>query len=218
MARDSIDREVRRWEWVIERQFPGELPGLTVASGQGPMTLWREILKVPGSLSQLTASLRSFARRNASMNAHPLYVASSWKNSLYDDVRDNLEGEGYGICDWREVDPFSWSDVDLNWEAWGAAEYANAMSEMKVQRAAAKDLRLMYEAAACVLLLPCGRSAHLEAGWFVGQGKPLFILLEGETVVPELMYHLATGIAQNQTELIKMLRAHMPTVKHLKRR
>lgn len=40
----------------------------------------------------------------------------------------------------------------------------------------------------CVLVMPCGRSAHLEAGWFVGAGKPTLILLEnGE---PELMYRM----------------------------
>ena len=45
----------------------------------------------------------------------------------------------------------------------------------------------MKWADACVLVLPCGRSAHLEAGWFVGAGKPLHILqLDREE--PELMY------------------------------
>ncbi|MFW5920202.1 MAG: hypothetical protein ACOCUS_00075, partial [Polyangiales bacterium] len=40
-----------------------------------------------------------------------------------------------------------------------------------------------------VLLLPCGRSAHLEAGWAAGSGRPVHVLLaDGE---PELMYLLA---------------------------
>ncbi len=40
---------------------------------------------------------------------------------------------------------------------------------------------------ACVLLLPCGRSAHLELGWFVGQGKATCILHSHEMMEPELM-------------------------------
>jgi hypothetical protein len=45
----------------------------------------------------------------------------------------------------------------------------------------------------CVLVLPCGRSAHLEAGWFCGQGKRCIILTrDGEE--PELMALLATDI------------------------
>jgi nucleoside 2-deoxyribosyltransferase len=42
---------------------------------------------------------------------------------------------------------------------------------------------------ACVLVMPCGRSAHLEAGFAIGAGKPTAILIsEGE---PELMYKMA---------------------------
>ena len=47
----------------------------------------------------------------------------------------------------------------------------------------------MEWADAFVLLMPCGRSAHLEAGWAIGAGKPTAILLSaGE---PELMYKMA---------------------------
>jgi nucleoside 2-deoxyribosyltransferase len=41
-----------------------------------------------------------------------------------------------------------------------------------------------------VLVLPCGRSAHLEAGYTAGQGKPVVILLD-QTFEPELMYKMA---------------------------
>jgi len=45
---------------------------------------------------------------------------------------------------------------------------------------------------ACVLVMPCGRSAHLEAGYFVGANKRLVILIDdGE---PELMYKLADKV------------------------
>jgi hypothetical protein len=40
----------------------------------------------------------------------------------------------------------------------------------------------------CVLVMPCGRSAHLELGYAVGAGKKSIILLsDGE---PELMYRM----------------------------
>ena len=43
--------------------------------------------------------------------------------------------------------------------------------------------------------MPCGRSAHLEAGWSVGQGKPtcFFFPTEGPAAIPvrvDLMHHL----------------------------
>ena len=45
----------------------------------------------------------------------------------------------------------------------------------------------MRWADACVLLLPCGASAHLEAGWFSGAGKPVAVVAP-EIREPELMY------------------------------
>jgi len=33
------------------------------------------------------------------------------------------------------------------------------------------DIKAMEACDACVLVLPCGRSAHTEAGWFAGRGK-----------------------------------------------
>jgi hypothetical protein len=58
------------------------------------------------------------------------------------------------------------------------------------------------------LLLPCGRSAHLEAGYVCGQGKEVFVLLSYEQFEPELMYLLATGITTTVTELMYKLRGN----------
>lgn len=53
-----------------------------------------------------------------------------------------------------------------------------------------------------VLLLPSGRSSHLEAGYGVGRGKELFVL--GEPVPGEfdVMYGFARDICENGLELL----------------
>ena len=59
----------------------------------------------------------------------------------------------------------------------------------------------------CVLLLPCGRSAHLEAGFMAGQGKPV-VTLAIDAVEPELMSLLLGKpdmIATNMDELFDAL-------------
>jgi hypothetical protein len=56
-----------------------------------------------------------------------------------------------------------------------------------------------------VLVLPAGRSAHLEAGWFVGQAKRTAILLDGPIVTPELMYKMADFVAPNLFDLLEWL-------------
>ncbi len=67
------------------------------------------------------------------------------------------------------------------------------------------DFADMQWADACVLVLPCGRSAHLEAGWFAGQGKPLHILLSEKSFEHELMYLMATSISITKSELLVAL-------------
>lgn len=56
-----------------------------------------------------------------------------------------------------------------------------------------------------VLLLPAGRSSHLEAGYAVGQGKDLFIL--GPPVPGEfdVMYGFARVVCEGVPELIGAL-------------
>ena len=56
----------------------------------------------------------------------------------------------------------------------------------------------------CVIVLPCGRSAHTEAGWFAGSGKTVvaYIPVRQE---PELMYKLFSAIACSEEELLRLL-------------
>ncbi len=67
-----------------------------------------------------------------------------------------------------------------------------------------RDFNAMLWATHCVLVMPCGRSAHLEAGWFIGMSKPTIIYLsDGE---PELMYKMATRLVINDYELLECLK------------
>jgi nucleoside 2-deoxyribosyltransferase len=68
------------------------------------------------------------------------------------------------------------------------------------------DYGAMQRADTGVLLLPSGRSAHLEAGYFVGAGKPLHILIP-ELPEPELMYLMADGIYTDLGALLRALEA-----------
>lgn len=66
------------------------------------------------------------------------------------------------------------------------------------------DFEAMEMCDTCVLVLPCGRSAHLELGWFVGQGKRIAILLD-DPVTPELMYRMVDHIATSLFDLLGWL-------------
>ncbi|MBX3507102.1 MAG: hypothetical protein KF895_16610 [Parvibaculum sp.] len=141
--------------------------------------------------------------------ASRIYVASSWRNPFQPTVVQRLRVEGHEVYDFRNpfngVPGFSWSDIDPDWESWSAARYRELiMTHPIAARGFVSDLRGMQWANTCVLVLPCGRSAHLEAGWFTGQGKRCIILTrDGEE--PELMALLATDICISLDEVISAL-------------
>ncbi len=125
-----------------------------------------------------------------------LYVASSWRNENQPYIVEWLRQELHEVYDFRNPTDgdhgFHWSSIDPDWEGWSVESYQLGLDHQLAEDGFNKDWDAMHWADACVLLLPCGRSAHLEAGYFVGLGKPLFILLD--KIEPELMYKMASGI------------------------
>lgn len=133
-----------------------------------------------------------------------IYVASSWRNEYQPDIVRLLRVAGHDVYDFREPrtgeSGFHWSEIDSAWQRWNAEEFRTALDHPLAKRGFDLDFGAMKWAQAGVLVLPCGRSAHLEAGYFVGAGKPLFILLrDGE---PELMYAMATAVCTTKRELL----------------
>lgn len=126
-----------------------------------------------------------------------LYVASSWRNTIYPEVVKALREDGHDVYDFRNPKPgnagFSWREVDPNWKNWTPFEFVEGLNHPAAVTGFTLDFDAMKWAEAGVLVLPSGRSAHLEAGYFIGKGKPLWILVP-EKMEPELMYGMASGI------------------------
>ena len=139
-----------------------------------------------------------------------IYVASSWRNTQQPVVVQTLVNAGHQVYDFRHPASgdhgFSWEQIDPQWQNWSSWDYRNALDHPMAQSGFKKDLAAMQWADACVLVLPCGRSAHLEAGWFAAQpDKSLAILLTDDDR-PELMYRLADLLALELEHVIDWLR------------
>lgn len=145
-----------------------------------------------------------------------IYVASSWRNERQPNVVARLRAVGHLVYDFRnpscDLAGFQWSDIGLDPENCTAREYRNALlTHPRAAQGFMSDLRAMQWADACVLVLPCGRSAHLEAGWFCGQGKRT-IILTGDGEQPELMALLANEICVNMLEVETALQEFGPAL------
>lgn len=139
-----------------------------------------------------------------------IYVASSWRNTYYPDVVTALRNAGHDVYDFRNPpsgDPgFHWTDVDEHCADWTPAQYQTNLAHPFAERQFKNDIEAMTACDACVLVLPCGRSAHAEAGWFSGHGKPVYVLITDQnSFEPELMYKLFTKVCINLDELIREL-------------
>ena len=134
-----------------------------------------------------------------------VYVASSWRNQYFPEVVKRLREAGHEVYDFRNPPHggagFHWTDIDPNAPDWTYAQYAEGLHHPLAERQFQADIDALTWADTCVLVLPCGRSAHTEAGWMAGAGKRVIAYIP-EMVEPELMYKLFDGVAGSLEELV----------------
>ena len=130
-----------------------------------------------------------------------IYVASSWRNERQPIVVQTLRLESHEVYDFKDPEAsFHWSEIDAHWKKWALEQFRENLAHPIAKHGFKRDFNAMKWAEAFVLVMPCGRSAHLEAGWAVGAGKPLAIYLsDGE---PELMYGMANKLVVSLKEMV----------------
>jgi hypothetical protein len=120
----------------------------------------------------------------------------------YDARRDPVVwrhvSSGYAACNWSgssRAFPAKGSD----WEPVGT--YLDMIDHPRAIEGYESDFAAMNRADTFVMVLPCGKSAHLELGWAAGAGKRTAILCE-DPIEPELMYRMADFIAPTLSDLL----------------
>jgi hypothetical protein len=139
-----------------------------------------------------------------------LYVASSWRNPLYDGVIQVLKAAKVPHYDFKHPssgsDGFHWHDIMPNWERWEARVYREALRHPLACQGFKADMDALEACARLLLVLPCGRSAHLELGHAIGAGKETIIYYpEMVQIEPELMYKAATHLCVTMGEVLARL-------------
>ena len=134
-----------------------------------------------------------------------IYVASSWRNPNHNGLVTHLKQKGHEVLDYRRGKGFKWEEISPNWEDWIPDEYREGLTHRLAEKGFDRDYGDMKKANTCILVLPSGRSSHIEAGWFTGQGKPTAIFIPGQyewrEMEPELMYKLADRVILGRKEL-----------------
>jgi hypothetical protein len=143
-----------------------------------------------------------------------VYVASSWRNALQPAVCAALKSAGIDHYDFKNPDQargFHWNEVGMpSYDRTTngpvpVTEYLAGIAHPRAEEGFTHDFDAMKRADACVMVLECGKSAHLEMGWMTGQGKRTCIFLPYEMAVPELMYKMCDAIVTNFMDLLEWL-------------
>lgn len=121
-----------------------------------------------------------FVKVNRQVTPTSIYVIGSLRNEQVPKIAQELRDCGHDVFDdWYSAG----RDADDWWRAYEKARgrtYEEALQGAAAKNVYAFDKRHLDAADAVVMVMPAGRSAHLELGYCAGKGKRTAILLEPE--------------------------------------
>lgn len=137
-----------------------------------------------------------------------VYIIGSLRNEKIPYVGNLLRENGYdAFDDWygagHEADD-KWRDYE---NVRGRA-HKEALFGYAARHTFAFDHFHLNRCDLSVLVMPAGKSGHLELGYFVGLGKPGFILFDTVPDRYDVMHQFATDIFTSDEELLKGLEAY----------
>ena len=135
-----------------------------------------------------------------------IYLIGALKNWDIVTLANELEEEGFDVfADWitpgPEADTYLMQYAKLR--GWN---YKQALNSHAAQHVFEFDKSHIDRCNIVVMVMPAGKSGHLELGYARGCGKPGYILFDKEPERFDLMYNFATDVFFNKESLIEELR------------
>lgn len=133
-----------------------------------------------------------------------IYLIGSLRHNRTRAVAEGLRNEGYDVFDdWHAAGPEA-DDIWREYEQERGNDYLTALRGYHAQHVFDFDFRHITRCDIGVLVLPAGKSGHMELGYILGTGKPGFILLESEDPKRwDIMYRFATSVCGTYTDLLR---------------
>ena len=134
-----------------------------------------------------------------------IYLIGSLRNPEVPKIANELRKLGHEVFDqWYGAGP----NADDCWQEYcknKGMNFKEALADHGAQHVYSFDRTFLERADVVVLMLPAGKSGHLELGWALGRGKRGYILLNGEPDRYDVMYNFSTGVCTSFEELIDAL-------------
>lgn len=144
--------------------------------------------------------LRLYLDRDPSKQS--IYLIGSLRNRGVSSLAAELRKHGFIVWDeWLAAGP----DADDYWrdyEKEKGHDMAQALKGLAAQNVFYFDKSLIDLADIGVLVMPCGKSAHLELGYMAAQGKPTYVLLDKPPERFDVMAEFASGVTTDIDKLV----------------
>ena len=123
-----------------------------------------------------------------------IYLIGSLRNERVPQTAAALRKAGFDVFDdWYAAGP----EADDYWQKYEKSRghtFAEALDGYAARHVFEFDKHHLDRCDAGVLLMPAGKSGHLELGYIMGTGKPGFILIDKEPERFDVMYRFAQSI------------------------
>ena len=134
--------------------------------------------------------------------ARKLYLIGSLRNARVPILGHTLRRAGFEVFDdWYAAGP----EADDRWRDYEQArehDLVEALEGHSAWHVFDFDKDHLDRCDLAVLVLPSGRSGHLELGYVAGRGRSTFILLDGEPNRYDVMYRFADQVFRNEREML----------------
>lgn len=141
-----------------------------------------------------------------------IYIIGSLRNENIPVVGNAVRAAGFdAFDDWYGVGPKA-DDHWFDYEKQRGRTYAEALQGRAAQNTFALDRDNILRSEGVIMVLPAGKSGHLEFGFARGNGKPGVILFDKEPERYDVMYNFASLVTDDIEDAIEFMQRKLDKV------
>lgn len=134
-----------------------------------------------------------------------IYLMGSLRNKKIPLIANKLRKAGFEVFDdWFSPGPHA-DDFWRKYEKTRGSTYREALNNYAAKHIFEFDKKHLDRCDIGVMVMPAGKSCHLELGYLIGNKKKCFILFDKEPKRWDVMVQFATDVFVNIKDLIKRL-------------
>lgn len=139
-----------------------------------------------------------------------IYLIGSLRNREVIKLGNELRKRGFDPFDsWIAAGPEA-DDYWMDYANQRGLSYKEALNDYSARNVFEFDRSHLDRCDCAVLVLPAGKSAHIEMGYMVGSGKFVFVYFPSVPDRYDVMYNFATEVCFSMEELLDSIRTYYP--------